>query len=100
MRLMSNVKMLPRVTLMFGLFSTKCTLATNVIKKRMKQKLANIKEKFRTLRDLKPKEDLIPTEVKVEGKLISSSKQIAQKYGEFLEHIIKDMRESMFGCVS
>merc|ERR1711954_605256 len=65
----------------------------NLQKKKLKENLSKMTSRWQTLKDLTPSDDAVPSQIKHNGKIITSPREIANEYSQFLEMKTEKIRE-------
>ena len=64
-------------------------------KRKFKENMAKVERRWTTLKDVTPVEDATPTEINYRGKTLTSPKEIAESYAEFLDTKTEKIREEI-----
>ena len=64
-------------------------------KQKIKESLSGVKSRWKTMKELTSEEDLVPKIIKYKGSTITLPKEIATRYGEFLEEKTEAIREEI-----
>ena len=62
---------------------------------KIRENMEKIDKRWRALNDLKPEEDSVPAEIVYKGKNNTSAKSIAEKFAEFQDDKLKEIRKSV-----
>ena len=68
---------------------------TKYQKTKIRENMSRVKSRWGCYKDIVPEEDATPKQVKFKGKLISSPKEIANAYAEFLDNKLEGLRHDI-----